>query len=374
MTISDIYRKIIGLLGGLLFSLTVSAFQSTLTPYSWINTAGHTAVNWSTSNCSYWSNSASGDDTLSTQLNMGFQFNFQGTNYSSVYIMSNGRLQFGNTWCGSGTQTTSPRTYPLPLPSTRLNHTIKVYDADLIPSGGGTVTYAQTGSTPDRQFVITWSSVPEWGASGSFFNLQAIIKENGEFILQYGASNNASGGKAEIGWQNTTSDYGLYSFTNIGSLANQAILFYPPLPAITSVGGACGSDDFLVVSYAAPVTSQGLSKSNYALTGTTINSVTLQDASTVILQTAGLTPGQAYSLSVLGGTAVNADFSGFVGRYYDQRASGNKVSQPVGLFGGGLYYRLDSTVDFNWNYDRPTVFPALSGNEDRFSNRWTGYI
>jgi hypothetical protein len=190
-----------------------------------------------------------GDDSATGPLDIGFTFQFGTVAYTQLYIMTNGRLQFGNTYCYPGTQNIGPpRTYTLPYPNGNLGNTLKIYGADLDASpngsGGGpgattcpaatcSVRYTATplGTAPNRQFVVTWTNTPDWGSTGSFFNLQIILNENGTFVYQFGASNNPDGGHADIGWELSTSDYGTYSYTDIGSLENTAILFYKPLVA-----------------------------------------------------------------------------------------------------------------------------------------------
>lgn len=92
------------------------------------------------------------------------------------------------------------------------------------------------------------------------------------------------------------------------------------------------------------------------------------------MQVTGIVAGQAYTLTV-DGTDHSVDFSGLTGHYFDQRnGSGTKVSQPSGLFTGTEYLRKDSQVDFGWGSGTPTIFPSTSGNNERFSIRWNGYV
>ncbi|BBP04005.1 hypothetical protein TPL01_16160 [Sulfuriferula plumbiphila] len=222
-------------------ALLAASYVSIPTTFVWISPAGHTDAGWSNgSQCSRAFYGAAVDDDITAQIPLGFTFNFGGTNYTSVQIMSNGRLQFNNGYCGYGTQSVGPpRTYPYPYPDNNLVRTMKVYGADLDPlptdsSGGGTttcslpgcrVTYASLGAAPNRYFVVTWSNVPEWGAVGSYFNLQAILYENGAFVYQFGPSNNPSRGMAQIGWELSRADYGLVQYASIGALAGTAVKF-----------------------------------------------------------------------------------------------------------------------------------------------------
>jgi MSHA biogenesis protein MshQ len=229
-------------------AVQAATYSSAATSFNWIDPATHTAVVWTnpTQGTSGVCDTT-GDDSITALINIGFTFNFGGVNYTQLRIMSNGRVQFNNTYCYAGTQAVGPpRTYTLsPLPNANLVRTMRVYGADIdtTPNGSGggpgattcppatcSVRYTITplGTAPNRQFVVTWVNTPDWGSTGSYYNFQVILNEDGSFIYQYGPSNNPDGGKADIGWEVATTDYGLYTYTNIGSLNNTAIRFFIP--------------------------------------------------------------------------------------------------------------------------------------------------
>ena len=228
-----------------------ATYSSAATTFNWITPAAPTTAVWTNgASCTSGYDGAPVDDDITVQLPLGFTFNFGGVNYTTVQIMSNGRLQFGNGFCGAGTNAPGPqvpRTYPYPYADAGLLRTMKVYGADIDLTAGGSVTYAATGTTPNRQFVVTWINAREWDAgngsgANSSFNLQVILKENGDFVFQYGASNNTSHGNAQIGWELTTTDYALIAYppdtsttpgtssssVGIGTLTNTAIRFFIP--------------------------------------------------------------------------------------------------------------------------------------------------
>lgn len=211
-------RRALGLAAsaGLLASPLALAQSYTVSPvaYNWIPTAGHTILSsWDTTlGCV----DATGDDSLSTSLPIGFTFRFGTTNYTQLRIMSNGRVQFANTRCTFGTNAVGPpRTYTDPMPATNLANTLRVYGADLDAStaGGGTITYATVGSAPNRIFVVSWNGVPQWGTNRTTsYNLQIQLYESGEFWYMYGASaDNYPGttpvGPAQLGWELSATDY-----------------------------------------------------------------------------------------------------------------------------------------------------------------------
>ena len=170
-------------------SAEAQTYSNTPTAYSWIDPSTHTPAAWSSPTLCTGGGDTIGDESITAQLGIGFTFRFGTLNYTGLYIMTNGRLQFGNTYCFPGTQVIGPpRTYTLPYPDPNLGNTMKIYgaDIDVSPNGSGggpgattcpagtcSVRYTATalGTAPNRQFVVTWTNTPDWGFTGSFFNL-----------------------------------------------------------------------------------------------------------------------------------------------------------------------------------------------------------
>ncbi len=226
MPVQRFFVTLLALVALLLPRLAWAAtYSATPEPYNWLSTSGHSPAKWG-GGCS--GAFASVDDDITAELPLGFTFTFGGMNYTTARIMSNGRLQFGNTYCGNGTAVTSPRSYPLDLPNANLVRTLRIYGADFDPALGGSITYKSIGSAPNRQFVVSWTNIQEWGVSGSKFNLQIILNENGDFVYQFGAATNTSGGKAQIGWQLSTTDYAVHAYSTIAGLANTALRWGVP--------------------------------------------------------------------------------------------------------------------------------------------------
>ena len=203
-------------------------------PLAWIDNTTHTNVTWGgAAQCAAW-NSAPVDDDGTAPINLGFNFTYGGTVYTQVRINSNGRLQFGNNYCGYGTQTVGPPpTYPYTYPDANMNNTMRVYGADFCPGGApapcaGRVTYAMIGSAPNRQFVVTWSQMKEWNSGSSLFNVQMILQESGDFIYQYKDIANTSQGMGQVGYQLSAADYVAVDLTTINSLAYSSLRFFKP--------------------------------------------------------------------------------------------------------------------------------------------------
>lgn len=270
-------RYVVRYLGGtLLLALATglahaATYSSVSTPSNWVDPSAHARVAWSSgASCSSGYVGAATDDDISAQLPLGFTFNFGGVNYTQVQVMSNGRLQFNNGFCGYGTQSVGPPpTYPYPFPNASVVRSMRVFGADLDPTPSGAagacptatcyVSYATVGTAPNRRFVVTWVNVPEWGSSArtGSFNLQVVLEETtNEFVYQFGTSSHPTGGAAQIGWQLTPTDYEVWS-TPVVPTANSAVRFYLPAPVaeyrmdegswsgagsvINSVGGTNGS-------------------------------------------------------------------------------------------------------------------------------------
>lgn len=239
-------------------------YTSASTAYSFIDSSTHSKIGFNTTPYKFNASAGCGtappilDDTLSDAIPIGFTFTFGTTNYTTVQVMTNGRLQFNNTICGAGTANIGPpQTYPYVYPNGSVNATMKVFGVDLDPtnlvdkpnypsaanktpctsSSTCYVSFATIGSAPARQFVVTWKNVPEWvtatNTSGSF-DLQVILNEDGTFVYQYGNVVHGGTGIAQIGWQLTTTNFQVLAF---GASAEPppftAIKFYLPAPLAT---------------------------------------------------------------------------------------------------------------------------------------------
>ena len=224
-------------LAAFLLLISLPAWSATYSvhtvPFSWDDPGSHQAVPWTgtggvPNECQ--GSSAPIDDGLSKEIPLGFTFPFGGTGHTTVRVMSNGRLQFGNRYCGKGTQDIGPpRTYPYPYPNNNLNATLRGLGIDWDPSAGGSVTYATLGSGASQRFVVTWSKVPEGSGSGGTgsLDMQMVLYANGDFEYRYGTLDYTTGGQPQIGWQLDNSDYALYDYGTVGGLQNTAIRWSP---------------------------------------------------------------------------------------------------------------------------------------------------
>jgi len=229
-----------------------ATYTSASTTFSWIDSSTHAKIGHLTTPYKFNGGGGCGttppttDDTISDLIPIGFNFLYGTTTYTSLRVQSNGRLQFGNAFCGFGTQNSGPpQTYPYGYPNANMTNTMKVFGVDLDPTNKANIpaypttcstyancyiSYASIGTAPNRQFVVTWFHVPEWLAASSTsgsFDLQVILNENGTFIYQYGTIAHGGTGTAQVGWQLSNTDFSVLNFgASSEPTENTAIIFY----------------------------------------------------------------------------------------------------------------------------------------------------
>lgn len=170
---------------------TPDSSPAVATAYPWIDvTAGGTQLGLN-------------DDQVSSNINLGFTFNYGGTNYTRVRIASNGMLFFGGI-------TTAYQNSPLPLDGNAepsIDAVMLPLWDDYQPDGMGTyLRYRRSGSAPNRVFVVSWISMPYycWNRGGTNCDndnqttatsatFQVQIYEQGHFVYRYGAVDGSGG-------------------------------------------------------------------------------------------------------------------------------------------------------------------------------------
>ncbi|MEC7583600.1 MAG: S8 family serine peptidase [Planctomycetota bacterium] len=140
---------------------------------------------------SNWSNPTSanlgmGDDTT-TLNNLPFTFNFTGGSTTQTRICSNGFIWLNGT---NATADFSPTAVEL----VSLDPRLAPLWMDMDPTLGGTIHF---DTTPTEVFY-TWLGVPAWGQAGTTFNMQCVIRSNGE--VEYRWRNTSSNLEAVVGW------------------------------------------------------------------------------------------------------------------------------------------------------------------------------
>jgi hypothetical protein len=119
------------------------------------------------------------DDCVTGDIAIGFPFNFYGNVYTDVRIQSNGIIGFG------GMTFTGFTGFSIPNSGNPNNYIAGLY-ADIDITCGGTITYQQIGTAPNRQFVVSYDNVRAFGGFGACTGIgtasfQIVLNENGSF-------------------------------------------------------------------------------------------------------------------------------------------------------------------------------------------------
>ncbi len=126
-------------------------------------------------------NGPSGDDKNTTDINLGFTFNYYGTDYTQVQICTNGWLAFD----------LNPSTTPdntLVYSATTPNNILAPWFDDLNDDNTGSVNYKMDGTAPYRVFTAEWKQINTYKSKpGARINFQVKLFETTNIIeFHYG--------------------------------------------------------------------------------------------------------------------------------------------------------------------------------------------
>lgn len=168
-----------------------------------------------------------GDDVGAGPFNLGFTFDFYGTDYTQTYVNINGTLNFAANYS---------RYSNVPL-STSLSGTniadnsIYAFWDDLNTNGSQIIYYATVGTAPERKFVTQWTNIYFHGTSIQLGTFQVILYEGSDVVqIQYRdllGGNRALGDSATIGIRKNNSTSIQYSHNTASLTAEQAIRYTP---------------------------------------------------------------------------------------------------------------------------------------------------
>jgi hypothetical protein len=167
-------------------------YQFSVTQYNWVDISElGTAITWQ------W-----GDDENQGPFDLGFTFNYFGTDFTQMNICSNGWI--------SPTSTNTNRAFDCPYPAPfGPTNGIFPYESDLLPNGGGTVYYYADAA--NSRFIVSWVGVPFWAQAGTSNTFEVILYANGDIVYEYQAVETPNDG-AGIGIQNNDGTLGLNAF------------------------------------------------------------------------------------------------------------------------------------------------------------------
>ncbi len=120
------------------------------------------------------------DETVYGPLDIGFTFNFFGTDYTELYVSSNGWVSFDSP------SSAYPLNDSIPCESGLQNH-IALFWTDLNPDNPNVSgVHCYVGNSPEGDFVLTLEHYPQRSAnSGGWITCQLILKQNGNIKMQY---------------------------------------------------------------------------------------------------------------------------------------------------------------------------------------------
>ncbi|MBK8985250.1 MAG: carboxypeptidase regulatory-like domain-containing protein [Chloroflexi bacterium] len=159
------------------------------------------------------------DDSVSAALPIGFAFDYYGTEYSDIYISSNGFLTVlsgsSNGCCTGGI-----------LPDTGIpNGVIAGWWEDLNPSLGGTIQYQTMGSAPSRYMIVQFTDVPHFGG-GNAVTLQYKLFEGSNNIEVHYQAAPSDAGTHSAGIENETGTIGLQYYRGTSALPTPLAVCY----------------------------------------------------------------------------------------------------------------------------------------------------
>lgn len=172
-------------------------------------------------------NGAISDDGYQT-ARIDFNFSFYGVNYSTVYLSSNGRVHFDNTYVSS-------TTLSLPYSDYRAKFIAPVNRDMYVRSY--TKVFIKNETNPTRA-VIQYQNLDYYSGGGNLFlNYEVILYEDGKIKIQYKNSTTDFTGSYNTGLNFNTTDYLAVSTNAPTQYMGGALTFYPPEYSFASEKG-----------------------------------------------------------------------------------------------------------------------------------------
>lgn len=169
-----------------------------------------------------------GDDSFSAPIPLGFDFNFYGTNYSQLFISSNGFLSFNPVFNGCCTG--------LPIPAfDGIDGIIAGWWEDLCPpcSTTGGITRQILGMAPNRRAIIQFTNVARCcdGGNVSTFQFKLFERTNAIEVHYRTARSVGLGQTHSAGIEDPSGTIGLqYRLVTSQDLCAQTAVRYAPRP------------------------------------------------------------------------------------------------------------------------------------------------
>jgi gliding motility-associated-like protein len=115
------------------------------------------------------------DDLYTGVINIGFTFNYYGTNYSTLIASSNGYVNFSTGQAGQYSAWAIGQGIP---GNPNVLNSIMGFYADILPMPGqGTLDWASMGVAPFRKFVLSFCDVPMFSCTALTTSFQIVLCE-----------------------------------------------------------------------------------------------------------------------------------------------------------------------------------------------------
>ncbi len=164
-----------------------------------------------------------GDDTVNT-ITSDFPVHFAGDTrgFTKLYVDSNGGI--------SMTENVILSADNVALPFDSFATLIAPYWEDLMGAGSQDVYYQTLGSAPNRELVIEWRDVPQYGKQAGFTFQVVLFEDSSDILFNYKnvtSGDNAfdKGVVATIGVQTSAHAASMFSFHQASIANNTALLF-----------------------------------------------------------------------------------------------------------------------------------------------------
>jgi len=183
-----------------------------------------------------------GDDG-EKDVNIGFTFNFFGTDYTDIQFNGNGHIYLGTGYNpagryrnGANSNSAHPEGNGGSISTNYSGPVIAPWWEDLNINAGGTYYTETRGAPGSQEFVMEWDNVAVYGNGHGSITMQAILKEgSNEILFNYiDVDNTGTNHGNAIGISDDANyhQYGFFTATDGsgGRPANGESLLYAPVP------------------------------------------------------------------------------------------------------------------------------------------------
>ncbi len=139
------------------------------------------------------------DDNNYTAQPIGFTFTYDGVDYTTLGVNSNGFIWLGATAPATNTYT------PISGTEAAGSRIISALGGDLQGLASGEIRRQTIGTAPNRECVIQWSNFRHFGATGDNYNFQIRLREaDGRIEIHYGGfAKNTTNRNYQVGLRGT---------------------------------------------------------------------------------------------------------------------------------------------------------------------------